>query len=57
MYAIGSKPMRRRLRTLPDKRGGGFTSGVDVPVWFPMKKRARRQRLSVRVGAFAELSF
>ena len=25
MYAIGSKPMRRRLRGLPDKRGGGFT--------------------------------
>jgi len=33
-------------------------AGVDVPVWFPMKKRARRQRLSVRVGAMvAELSF
>lgn len=25
MYAIGSKPMGRRLRSLPDKRGGGFT--------------------------------
>jgi hypothetical protein len=29
-----------------------------VPVWFPNEKRARCQRLSVRVGAMvAELSF
>ncbi len=33
-------------------------AGVGVPVWFPNEKRARCQRLSVRVGAMvAELSF
>jgi hypothetical protein len=58
MYAIGSKPMRRRLRSLPAKEAADSLAGVDVPVWFPMKKPARRQRLSVRVGAMvAELSF
>jgi hypothetical protein len=55
MYAIGSKPMRRRLRSLPDKRGGRPTCRRGRAL--PMKKRARRQRLSVRVGAMvAELS-
>jgi hypothetical protein len=40
------------------KEAADSLAGVDVPVWFPMKKRARRQRLSVRVGAMvAELSF
>jgi hypothetical protein len=58
MYAIGSKPMRRRLRSLPDKEATDSLAGVDVPVWFPMKRHARRQRLSVRVGVMvAEFSF
>lgn len=58
MYAIGSKPMGRRLRSLPDKRGGGFTCQRGRARVVLMKNRARRQRLSVRVVAMvAELSF
>ncbi len=47
--------MRRRFR---QKLAADPLAGVDVRVWFPMKKGARRQRLSVMVGAMvAELSF